>query len=171
MRSHFPPAVPQRPAPSCLAAAVPKSQPSAPGSTRSHKWGRGWERGRKGAGEGAGEGGFAGAALAGRGREEEEAACSPGGRYSGSSCHGNCAAVPDAANFEVHPGWNQPKNNNKTLRVLRWIGGIAVQSVGLGSAAALPAPRGPSERRQGQGEVLWGCLKGLKDGSGLPVKY
>lgn len=76
---------------------------------------------------GAGESGFAGATQAGRGREEE-AVCSPGGQYSGSSCHGNCAAVPDAANFEVHPGWNQPKNNNKTLWVLRWIGRITVVS-------------------------------------------
>jgi len=65
--------------------------------------------------------------------------CSPGGRYSGSGCHGNCTAVPDAANFEVHPGWNQPKNNNKTLWVLRWIGGIAV----LGGSLGLPSTLQP----------------------------
>lgn len=86
-------------------------------------WGSRSSQGRSG----AGESGFAGATQAGRGREEE-AVCSPGGQYSGSSCHGNCAAVPDAANFEVHPGWNQPKNNNKTLWVLRWIGRITVVS-------------------------------------------
>lgn len=89
-------------------------------------------RGERGPGgparPGAGKGSFAGTVQAGRGREEE-AVCSPGGQYSGSSCHGNCAAVPDAANFEVHPGWNQPKNNNKTLWVLRWICRIAVVSV------------------------------------------
>lgn len=88
-------------------------------------------RGERGPGgpacPGAGEGGSAGTVQAGRGREEE-AVCSPGGQYSGSSCHGNCAAVPDAANFEVHPGWNQPKNNNKALWVLRWICRIAIAS-------------------------------------------
>lgn len=52
--------------------------------------------------------------------------------YSGFCCHGNCTAVPDAANFEVHPGWNGLKITRKgwgeeeekaECRLLRWIHG------------------------------------------------